>query len=224
MNTLRIANLDIATVLASADKICYILSPFDSLDEWMVHAAHKFGVSLAVITGMDWDDDLTPWKAKGVPKGCPDFKGNATSFLSTLVSDVVPAVEHQLDIHPDTERTLTGISLSGLFALWQWMLNDTFRNIISISGSFWYDGFVEWVTSQHIPDDKGKGYFLLGKEEALTNVKAFQPVKTDTMEIVDYLHRNGLDVLFELVPGNHYQFAIERLEKAFSKMFLDKGV
>ena len=190
----------------------------------MVHAAHKFGVSLAVITGMDWDDDLTPWKAKGVPKGCPDFKGNATSFLSTLVSDVVPAVEHQLDIHPDTERTLTGISLSGLFALWQWMLNDTFRNIISISGSFWYDGFVEWVTSQHIPDDKGKGYFLLGKEEALTNVKAFQPVKTDTMEIVDYLHRNGLDVLFELVPGNHYQFAIERLEKAFSKMFLDKGV
>lgn len=88
------------------------------------------------------------------------------------MSDVVPAVEHQPDIHPD----------------------------------------------------KGKGYFLLGKEEALTNVKAFQPVKTDTMEIVDYLHRNGLDVLFELVPGNHYQFAIERLERAFSKMFLDKGV
>lgn len=36
---------------------------------------------------------------------------------------------------------MAGVSLSGLFALWQWLMNDTFRNIISLSGSFWYAGF-----------------------------------------------------------------------------------
>ncbi|MDE6638872.1 MAG: hypothetical protein K2K32_11640 [Muribaculaceae bacterium] len=41
--------------------------------------------------------------------------------------------------------------MSGLFALWQWMVCDTFRNIASLSGSFWYEGFMEWMKSRTIP-------------------------------------------------------------------------
>lgn len=219
MKTFTIANLKIMSVRESADRICYVLYPLDSLSDWIEDAARQFGVSIAVITGMDWDDDLTPWRAKGVPQGCPAFKGNAAGFLSRLVTDVVPGIERQLEIPAGAERTLAGVSLSGLFSLWQWMLNDTFRNIISLSGSFWYDGFVEWLKSQPIPEKMGKAYLLLGNLEAKTKIKAFQSVQTDTEEIYNYLHDKGIDDFFELVSGNHYQYGEQRLNRAFKWMF-----
>lgn len=65
MPTFTIANLNIRTVPGSSDRICYLLYPFDRLEEWIERAAPEFGVSIAVVTGMDWDNDLTPWPAKG---------------------------------------------------------------------------------------------------------------------------------------------------------------
>lgn len=219
MPTFTIANLNIRTVLGSSDRICYLLYPFDRLEEWIERAAPEFGVSIAVVTGMDWDNDLTPWPAKGQPPGSPDFRGNAVEFLSVLVSEVVPEVERRMNLGAAVERTLAGVSLSGLFTLWQWMSNNLFCNIISLSGSFWYDGFVTWIKSLPVPKKPGRAYFLLGSLEAKTKVKAFQPVQTDTVEIVDYLHDNGISDIFELVPGNHYQFPEQRLDRAFARMF-----
>lgn len=219
MPTFTIANLNIRTVAGSPARICYLLYPFDRLEEWIERAAPEFGVSIAVVTGMDWDNDLTPWPAKGQPPGSPDFKGNAVEFLSVLVSEVVPEVERRMNLGAAVERTLAGVSLSGLFTLWQWMSNNLFSNIISLSGSFWYDGFVTWIKSLPVPKKPGRAYFLLGNLEAKTKVKAFQPVQTDTVEIVDYLHDNGISDIFELVPGNHYQFPEQRLDRAFAWMF-----
>lgn len=219
MQTFRIANLKIMSVRESTESICYILYPLDCLGEWIEQAAKALGVSIAVITGMDWNDDLTPWPAKGEPPGSPDFRGNASGLLATLIGEVIPETERRLNITAEADRTLTGVSLSGLFTLWQWMGNNTFHNIICLSGSFWYDGFVDWLKAQPIPKKTGKAYFLLGNQEAKTNVRAFQPVQTDTMEIVRYLQRNGIEDCFELVPGNHYQYGEQRLNRGLSWMY-----
>lgn len=53
-----------------------------------------------------------------------------------------------------------------------------------------------------------------------TKVKAFQPIQKDTEEIVEYLNENGIDDFLGLVPGNHYQYWEQRLNRAFSWMFL----
>lgn len=98
-------------------------------------------------------------------------------------------------------------------------LCDTFRNIISLSGSFWYEGFAQWITSHPVPKKQGKAYFLLGNQEAKTRVKAFQSVQTDTVEIVQYLHNNGIDGQFELVPGNHYEYGQQRFIRAMAWMY-----
>lgn len=218
MQTFKIENLEIKTVKESTENICYVLYPLDGLSEWIEEADRKFNVSIAVITGMDWNDGLTPWPAKGEPPGSPDFKGDASRFLTLLVTQVIPEIERRMNMPGEIRRTLAGVSLSGLFTMWQWMGNDTFQNIISLSGSFWYDGFVKWLETQPIPKKNGKAYFLLGNQEAKTNVKAFQPVQTDTMEIVRYLKENGINVFFELVPGNHYQYGEQRLNRAFRWM------
>lgn len=219
MQTFSIANLRVTAVRSSTDRICYVLFPLDGFGQWIEQAAARFGVSIVAISGMDWDDDLTPWPAEGQPPGSPDFRGKAPEFLATLIGRVLPEAERRLDMTPDAERTLAGVSLSGLFTLWQWMTDDSFRNIISLSGSFWYDGFVRWVKSQPAPKKSGRAYFLLGNLEARTKVRAFQPVQTDTVEIVDYLCSCGIDAAFQLVPGNHYQFAADRLNRAFAHMF-----
>lgn len=219
MQTFRTANLKVMAVMESPDRICYVLYPFEGLGEWIEEAAQRFGVTIAVITGMDWDDDLTPWPAAGEPPGSPDFRGLAPAFLAKLKNEVIPEIDRRLGMPSDAERTLAGVSLSGLFTLWAWMQDDTFQNMISLSGSFWYDGFAKWLTSRQVPEKTGRAYFLLGKLEAKTNVKAFQPVQTDTVAIVDYLHKNGVDAVFELVPGNHYQYGEQRLNRAFARMF-----
>lgn len=219
MKTFTIANLKVTAVRASDARICYILYPFDALGEWIEQAADTFGVSVVTIEGMDWDNDLTPWPAKGQPPGCPDFEGHAPAFLALIRDEVLPETERRLNLVGDVERTLAGVSLSGLFALWQWLTDDTFRNIISLSGSFWYEGFVGWVKSRPAPKKTGRAYFLLGNQEAKTTVKAFRTVQTDTAEIAAWLMGRGIDDIFELVPGNHYQYALQRLDRSFAWMF-----
>lgn len=219
MQTLQINNLKITIYAGNNRRICYLLYPFDVLAGWAEGAVKKYDVSIAVLTGMDWNNALTPWKAPGVPTGTPDFKGEAQQFLTVLRESVLPQVEKSLTLPADVERTLAGVSLSGLFTLWQWLVCDEFANIISLSGSFWYDGFVEWVKSRPLPEKSGRAYFLLGNKEAQSPVPQFRTVQTDTEEVVEYLSAHGIRAIFELVPGNHYQYAEQRLNLSFARMF-----
>ena len=203
----------------SKDKIAYILYPMDMLAGWIEPASGIYGTTIVAVTGMDWQNVFSPWPAKGVPKGSPDFKGESPEFLRLLQQTVIPRVESALGMNGSVERSLVGVSMSGLFALWQWMLCDTFANIASLSGSFWYEGFLDWMKNRPIPEKTGKGYFLLGDQEPKSKVKAFQSVGTDTQEIVAILRKAGITTEFQSVPGNHYSDPIPRLEKAFAALY-----
>lgn len=200
-------------------KIAYLLYPMSLQDSWVEHAATHFNTNVVVITDMDWQNVFSPWPAKGVPAGSPDFKGEAQEFLAKLQDSIIPQVERELEIPSDVERTLVGVSMSGLFALWQWLVCDTFTNIISLSGSFWYEGFVEWVTSRDISAKKGETYFLLGIDESKSKVKTFATVGKATDDIISYLKAHGISTLFESVPGNHYSNPIPRLNKAMAAIY-----
>lgn len=189
------------------------------LGDWIDEASRRYGVTIVVITGMDWQNVFSPWPAAGVPAGDPDFKGESPEFLALLQNKVIPRIEEAMNIDHDAERNLVGVSMSGLFALWQWMVCDTFRSIASLSGSFWYEGFIEWINRIEIPHKSGLGFFLLGDQESKSNVKAFKPVGVNTDSIVALLKANGITVEFESVPGNHFSDAIPRLEKAFRALY-----
>ncbi|MCM1333262.1 MAG: alpha/beta hydrolase-fold protein [Bacteroides sp.] len=189
-------------------------------DDWIDAAASKYGTTIVVITGVDWDNDLTPWKAPGEPKGSPDFKGFADDFFNTLTKTVVPFVENRIGCSQSPERTLVGVSLSGLFSLWQWARSDFFHNIASLSGSFWYKGFVEWVRAQSFSGKTGKCFMLLGDAEPHSRNKTFATVGKCTEEIASYLRRQGVDITYRTVRGNHYQYPMERLEMAMSNVYM----
>lgn len=203
------------------EKNAYILYPMDILADWIEPAEAKYNTTIAVITGMDWQNVFSPWSAKGVPKGSPDFKGEAQEFLDLLQHSVIPQIEKELGLSATPERTLFGVSMSGLFALWQWMLCDTFTNIACLSGSFWYEGFADWMRNRHIPAKTGKAYFLLGNQEATSKVKAFATVAENTKKIINMLDRHDIRTEFQSVPGNHYADPIARLENAFTAIYVN---
>ncbi|MDE5568429.1 MAG: hypothetical protein K2J12_08285 [Muribaculaceae bacterium] len=218
--TIKIDNLDcLCSSSGSKGKIAYILYPMDMLADWIEPAAQEYDTTIVVVTGMDWQNVFSPWAAKGVPKGSPDFKGESPQFLKQLQQQVIPSVESLLGISNDTTRTLVGVSMSGLFALWQWMVCDTFANIASLSGSFWYEGFLDWFMNRPVPAKSGKAYFLLGNQESKSKVKAFSSVAENTEQIISRLSTAGIDVEFQSVPGNHYSDPIPRLAKAFSALY-----
>lgn len=217
-----IGNLNCLCCKGSEERIAYILYPFNVLNDWIADAATRYGISIVEISGMVWDDDLTPWAAPGVPKGSPDFKGHAAQFLNTLQQTVIPEIEKRMQIQP-LQRDLIGVSLSGLFTLWQWAECDTFLNIASLSGSFWYKDFTEWFGKNIPSDKKGKAYFLLGELEHKSEVPQFRCVNDATAMIVDDLKSRGVRVKFDMVSGNHYQFGLQRLDKAFSNLYLTDG-
>lgn len=211
---------------SDGDRVVYLLFPMESAGEWLAQAATEFRLNIVAVSGMDWDNDLTPWPATGVPAGEADFKGEAAEFLRLLREEIVPEAERILGVAPvagesgsegrSTSRDLIGVSLSGLFAMWQWALCDEFRSVAVLSGSFWYEGFTQWF-AEHCPQGKpGEAYLLLGDAESRSQVPEFRTIDRTTKEVVETLRNHGIQVKFESVPGNHYQYTFERLSRAFT--------
>jgi hypothetical protein len=182
--------------------------------------SEKYGVSIVVIGDVDWNDDLTPWPAEGVFKKAKPFGGQAASFLDKLTCEIIPEAERDMAIVGAAERTILGVSLSGLFAVWSMFQTDTFTNIISISGSLWYDGFVDWMKENTPSPEIKKVCMLLGEKEKYAKDKRRATVEERTTAAADFLkEKSRASVMFELVEGTHFSPIMPRLERAFERVY-----
>ena len=185
------------------------------LHEGLKRLSEKHDVSFVVIEDVNWNDDLTPWPAEGVFKKAKPFGGKAATFLNKLTNEIIPETERSMGIE-NAERTLLGVSLSGLFAVWSAFNTDAFTNIISISGSLWYDGFVEWMKEQTPSPQLKKVCMLLGEKEKNSKEKRMATVDERTLTAANILKaKSQASVLFELVEGTHFSPIMPRLERAF---------
>lgn len=206
----------------NTDKICYMILPegikgdlFDGLKGLSEH----YSVSIAVIDAVNWNDDLTPWPAKGVFKKAKPFGGRSASFLEKLANEIIPKTEAELGIN-NAERSLLGVSLSGLFAVWSAFNTDTFTNIICLSGSLWYDGFTDWMKGQTPSHQLKKVCLLLGEKEKNAKEKRMASVEEQTIAAAGILKTGSQAIVtFELVEGTHFSPILPRLERAFDIIF-----
>ena len=211
--------LMLSPIKQSTNKICYMILPEGikgELCEGLKELSEKHGISIVVIEDVNWNDDLTPWPALGVFKKAKPFGGKAATFLNKLTDEIIPNTERDLGIE-DTERTLLGVSLSGLFAVWSAFNTDAFANIISISGSLGYDGFVEWMKEQMPSPQLKKVCLILGEKEKNAKEKRMATVEERSLAAADILKAKSLaTVSFELVEGTHFSPIMPRLELALS--------
>ena len=213
-------HLDIAR--AEGNRIVYVLLPTGlkaDAAKWIEGASGKYGINIVLMSQIDWNDSMTPWEADGVFKKEKPFGGRANRFLKALKDDYCYQIESDLGIRK-AERTLVGISLSGLFAIWAACKSDIFTNIVSISGSLWYDGFATWMETAQPSGKLNKIFISLGARECNTKEKRMQSVVNDTNAIVETLKSKGVDVDYRLESGvTHFSPSTPRMEAAMAAIF-----
>ena len=199
-----------------SNRVCYIILPEclkESERESLDRMAEEHSASMVVISGLDWESELTPWKAPGLKAG--EFAGRAQSFLDILKGDIMVNVESSLRISRP-KRFIAGVSLSGLFALWASCRTHLFEGVASVSGSFWYDKFTEWFSTKEY--NSSRYYFSLGEKEKDGKNLRLAAVEEETAKIMSTLQANEKEVIFEYNEGNHFGPLIERIEKAITNI------
>lgn len=204
---------------AGAESIIYIPQP-EPVTEKVSFLTDEFPVLLASVDGMDWNGDLSPWPAPKVFRGEEDFSGGADGFADFLEQEVFPK-ESTFSEKP-LRRMMAGISMSGLFALYMGTRKGSLETIASISGSLWFDGFVDYMKTHGLSKSVKRVYLSLGDKEKRTGNPRMAKVEEATLAVQDILAGEGMDVVYQANRGNHFVHGDERLEEAVRYLMTGK--
>ena len=162
------------------------------------------GFNLVTISGLHWNQELSPWPVGTVVSKDDRFTGGAPELKPLHTGDIVPQVERLLDAQP-VWRCLAGYSLAGLFAVWTAFQTDLFTRILSASGSMWYPGWLEYASEHQFAGPVQGVYLSVGEQESTSRNAVLQTVGERTQALATMLAERGLNVKFELNPGNHFK-------------------
>lgn len=203
---------------AEPDAPVIYLNTYSNEGRQVFQAAQTAGCppfTLVAIGDLDWNHDMAPWDSPAAFKSGEPFTGGADDHLRLLVGDIRPRAEKDLMSTP-AWRGIVGYSLAGLFALYAVCRTDVFSRVGSISGSLWFPGLKEYILT-HEPKPRPEcAYFSLGDKESKTRNPILKGVQQNTEDIFDFYRAMGVDAVFQLNPGNHYDHAVERTAAGIS--------
>lgn len=174
-----------------------------------VQAAGCPPFTLVSISDLDWNHDMVPWDGPSAFKNADPCTGGADDYLRFLTEEIIPTAEKEIAGVP-CWRGIAGYSLAGLFALYAIYQTDLFSHVGSMSGSLWYSGMKEYIFSHEPKRRPDCIYFSLGDKESKTRNPVLRSVRQNTEEIQAFYQAKGIDTVFQLNPGNHYNHAVER--------------
>ena len=172
-------------------------------------AANYPQFTLVAISDLDWNHDMVPWDSPSAFKNAEPCTGGADDYLRLLTEEIIPTAERKIAGVPRW-RGIAGYSLAGLFALYAIYQTDLFSRVGSMAGSLWFPSMKEYIFShepKRLPDYM---YFSLGDKESKTRNPILRSVRQNTEEIQAFFQDKGIDTVFQLNPGNHYNHAVER--------------
>ena len=172
-------------------------------------------LNLAVISDINWNDEMSPWECAPLYKNDSPYTGGADSYLEKLTGSIIPAIKDELGAEP-LYTAIAGYSLGGLFALYSLYKTDVFSRAVSASGSMWYPSFSEYVEKNDFCKMPSKVYFSLGDKEARTRNALLSTVEDKTRKIYEHYKDSGINTTFEMNQGNHFKDADLRLAKGIA--------
>lgn len=197
------------------DAPLIVWNDFDGDGTELMREAEKLGDSdfnLLSISNVDWNHDMAPWECGPQFPGDKEYTGGADDHLGLIIDEIVPRA---LTLISGTPRFkgIAGYSLAGLFALYSMYRCDGFDRAASMSGSLWYPGFREYVMTHDMKKAPDRLYLSLGDKEARTRHPLMKTVQENTEAVVEHYRDEGLDVTWELNPGNHFRDPMHRSAK-----------
>ncbi|MDO4538831.1 MAG: alpha/beta hydrolase-fold protein [Coriobacteriales bacterium] len=172
-------------------------------------------LNLLCIGNLAWDHDMTPWHCPPLSENDTPCTGGASDYLQLLLNEILPHAIDLVEGEP-AHTSIAGYSLAGLFALWAAYNCDSFASVASVSGSLWFPGFEEYCKERAFARAPEKIYVSLGDKEARTRNELLKTVQTRTEALVAHYRQIGLNVQWELNPGNHIQDAALRSAKGIA--------
>ncbi|MDO4399414.1 MAG: alpha/beta hydrolase-fold protein [Coriobacteriia bacterium] len=178
--------------------------PFEIAD-----IANGLACTVVKVPISEWNDSLTPWPAPGLYRGEADFKGGASRTLAALCDEVIPLVEREEGLAP-TRRAICGYSLGGLFALYAFTHSDRFNACACLSGSVWYEGWVEHLRGLDFDGTGTFAFLSIGTKEKRAALAILRTVQDNMQACADILRSHGCETEYAVGPGNHMQLHRER--------------
>ena len=169
--------------------------------------------TLAGISSLDWDRELTPWPAPPVRKDGEAFRGEGDLYLRELTEEIIPEIRKRLPAEP-SRLVIAGYSLAGLFAIWSLYQTDLFDAAVSASGSLWYPGFAEFAAEHAMKRPPHCISLSLGDRESQTRHPVMKTVGACTEMLAERFRACGIPTVYELEPGNHFQDPAGRMARA----------
>ena len=177
--------------------------------------------NMAAVSGLDWDNDMSPWKAQSIVSGSDSYGGKADEHLSLLTDRIIPEVINVLNGKPEY-IALAGYSLGGLFAVYSLLRSSIFSAAVSASGSFWFPEFTEFAEKEIGKLKADCIYLSLGDREKYTKNEYLQSVQDKTQELHDLFEKHGIKTVFELNKGNHFRQSDLRTAKGIKWVLENK--
>ena len=171
--------------------------------------------NLVTVSGIDWDQCLSPWPSEPVATKDDRFTGEAPAYLEWLLGSVVPHAEDVLGEKGATTY-LSGYSMAGLFALWALYETDAFSGVVCASGSLWYPGFRDFALTHDLAAAPRGVYLSLGDRESSVRNPALQVTESVFRAVDEHYRAVGVPSIFELNPGNHFRDADIRVAKGLA--------
>lgn len=169
-------------------------------------------IVLAVISDIDWNDEMTPLKCPPMFKGDSPCTGGADAYIRKLEEKIVPAILDEMAAKPEY-IAIAGYSLGGVFAIYSLYKTDIFSRVVSASGSMWFPGFLDFVRKNEMLVKPERVYFSLGDKEARTRNQMLRTVEDNTKEICELIENSGVESIFEMNEGNHFKDVDLRLAR-----------
>jgi len=200
----------------AASPVVYLIDfpehPFDIAD-----IIAPLASTVVTIPISNWNDSLTPWPAKGLYREEPDFKGEASLTLSELTGEAIPAIERTGGLSP-SKRAICGYSLAGLFSLYAFTHCTAFDACACISGSVWYEGWVEYLRQREFDGAGTYAYLSIGTKEKRGAPKILRTVQDNMEACAGILRAHGCETDYVVGPGNHMQLHRERFAAALAHL------
>lgn len=139
--------------------------------------------------------EYTPWFANALSaqRGYGDFGGKGNEYLALLAKECKPYIDRSYHTIKDREHTgIIGKSLGGLISLYcAYVYPDVFGKIGSISGSLWYEGFVEFMRAKTVPRPGLSIYMDVGSLEGTDKTSIQKETVARTKEAYSLLAGSG---------------------------------
>lgn len=181
------------------------------------------GFSLAAISGLDWNHDMSPWPVPPLSPSDQPCTGGADAYLKLLTEKIVPEAERRIGKRP-AYSVLAGYSLAGLFAVYSAYRTAVFCRFASASGSFWFPGFSEFVQTHPMEARPEKLYFSLGDRESHTRNRVLAAVEEKTEWLYGWYQQQGVDTVFVHNKGNHFKEPVLRMSRGIQWVLGNGGL